>query len=138
MAEEFKAASGADVMITAAPFQDAMALKNAIAKELAKTDLKLDIKKLDLNANIDLNAIIGAVLVIDSSEAFNVALQKCLIRCTYNKQKVTYETFEPEAARGDYYEIVAACLKANLQPFFKGLNSKLSMLGSPSKSNTQG
>lgn len=120
---ELKTQGGAAVVITAAPFRDAMALKNAIAKELAASGVAFDLKA-------PLSSLSSVVLAVDSSDAVYKALLPCLIRCTYNGQKIVEATFEAEAAREDYYEVVIECLKANLSPFFKGLASKLNALES--------
>ncbi len=123
---EFEAPSGAKVKINIAPFKDSMKLKSAIAKELADSDFSFDfdpskdIKKQDF----DIAGIAKIMALLDSSEAVNNALMDCLLRCTYNSEKITGATFEPEEAREDYYDIVAACLKVNIGPFFKSLLSK--------------
>lgn len=110
--------NGAAVVINVAPFRDAMALKNIIGKELVATGGRIDLRS-------DVTAV---MLTIDSSEAVYKALFVCLSRCTYNSQKIIEATFESEAAREDYYEVVVECLKANLSPFLKGLLSKLKEL----------
>lgn len=125
---EITTQSGAEVVINSAPFKDAMALKNAFERELAKTDIKLD--KLDLKS--DITAISSIIFAIDSSDKIFEAVFKCLSRCTYDGVKITESIFEPEEARGDYYEIVIECVKVNLAPFFKGLSSRLKSLGKPS------
>lgn len=124
---EFKAPSGAKFKINPANFKDAMALKSAIAKEISSANVSFDID-LSKGANQDIDAMDFAklVAVVDASDRVNECLFKCLIRCTYNGEKITHATFEPVEAREDYYEIVFACLKENIAPFFKGLISKLS------------
>lgn len=121
---EFTAQSGAKVKIYAADFKDAIALKSAIAKELSKADFDLNLKS--LQDEIDLGNFAKIALAVDSSPVVYKHLFDCLVRCTYNGQKITEETFEEVSAREDYYEVVIACLKENLSPFFKGLISKLS------------
>ena len=132
----FKSQNGVDVKINPADFISAMKLKNAVLK--AVKDSGVDISKIDLetiNAS-SLQPILEVVLYADTSEAVENALFKCLERCTYRGERITRDTFEPVEAREDYYEIVLACLKENLAPFFKNLILKLSSL-MPKKSDNQ-
>lgn len=128
----FTTSSGATVIIRLAPFKDAIALKNAVARELAKSgvDLKLLASEKPGEAmKVDFKSIISALLSVDSSDDVNKALFLCLARCSYNDAKITPEIFEPDAARGDYYQVVLECVQANLLPFFTGLVSKLGGIG---------
>lgn len=120
---EFTASSGAKVKVNPADFKDAMALKSAIAKELSKADFDLSLK---MDKDVNPADFAKMALAVDSSPVVYDCLFKCLARCTYDGQKITEATFEDVSAREDYYEIVLACLKENLSPFFKGLISKLS------------
>lgn len=122
--------SGAKVVINEADYGDAMALKSAIQREVAASGLKFDF---DLNKPISgqklpIDAMVAAALSADSSEAVQAALFKCLIRCTYNSEKITKDTFNPKAARPDYYPIVVECIKENILPFYAGLTSSFSNL----------
>lgn len=121
---EFTTQSGAKVVINIAPFKDAMALKNALEKELALSGKSMNLSLKDL----ELGALAPLVLSIDSSENVAKALFMCLARCTYNGEKIIEQTFEPETAREDYYEIVIACMKANVYPLLKRLISSLTNL----------
>jgi hypothetical protein len=121
---EFTSQSGAKVKISPADFEDAMDLQSAILKEASKAEFSLD--GVDLKSDIDLAGLIKAGMSVAASKDVREILFKCLVRCTYDGQKITKATFEPFEARKDYYEIVIACLKENLSPFFEGLLSKLS------------
>lgn len=123
---EFTAQSGAKVRINPADFRDAMALKSAIAKEISKSDF--DLSAGSLTDKIDIADFAKIALAVDSSDAVYDCVFKCLVRCTYDGQKITEATFEDVNSRQDYYEIVIACLKENLLPFFGGLVSKLKPL----------
>lgn len=128
---EFKAGSGASVVISPAPFLNAMRLKAAIFKELATDGFELDMSKFKDDAkiedmDIDVAKILKVAMKVDSSPHVFAAILLCLEKCSYGGVKITSDTFEPDAAREDYYEIVFACMKVNLSPFFKGLLSKLS------------
>jgi hypothetical protein len=120
---EFQTAGGNTVAVNAAPWRDAVALKNAIAKEFLASGAVLDLKA-------DASNLSKVILAVDSSDAVYKALMACLSRCTFNNQKIVDATFENESAREDYYEIVTECLKVNLSPFFKGLLLKLKTLES--------
>lgn len=123
---EFTTKTGATVVINPAPFDDAIDLKSAIQRELAKTQLKFDMSMLkDVDAEVDVAPLINAAMTVDSSKEVNAALFKCLGRCTYNSQKIVKATFEPVEARSDYYEVIGACMKENVGPFFSGLASLL-------------
>ena len=127
---DFTTQSGAKVKINPADWKSANALKTAVTKELsaAEFDLKFDMSKDFTEQDINLLDFAKLALSVDSSEAVYKAIFSCLVRCTYNGHRITEETFEDVEARGDYYEIVIACLKENLLPFFKGLVSKLKPL----------
>ncbi len=118
---EIVTSSGAKVVIGMAPFKAAMALKNAIARELAVTGVQIE--SVD---DFTVGSFLPAILTVDSSPAVYAALFDCLARCSYNGDKITENTFENATARADYYDIVLACAKENLSPFFKNLASKLS------------
>lgn len=117
---EFMTANNAKVVIGPAAFKDAMALKSAITKEIANSDLDFDFEK-----EINVGDFAKIALMIDSSSEVNKALFDCLSRCTYKGHKITEATFEDVEARKDYYEICIACVKENLLPFFESLHLKL-------------
>ena len=126
---EFQAASGAKVAINAAPFRDVLALKAAIGKSIAASSVTLEVDpaKRATEQDFDVAEILKLAALVDSDAAVQECLEKCLARCTYNNEKITLDgTFEPEEARQDYYEVVTACLKVNLSPFFDALLTKLS------------
>lgn len=106
--------SGARVVINTAPWKDAKILKQAVQREVALSAAGFGLETLFL---------------VDSSEAVDIALQPCLIRCTYNDEKITDQTFDSLESRADYYDIRIACLKENLGPLWESLRLKLSELG---------
>lgn len=132
---EFIATSGAKVVINPAGFTEAMALKNAVVKELGSAEINIDLTRI---RETNLNSLLPLILQVDSSEQVNAALWVCLGRCLYNSEKISEKTFEAVKARVDYYEIAVACLKENISPFLDGLLSKLiSILPANSPSDTQ-
>lgn len=140
---DFKTKSGCSITINEAPFEDSINLKNSIMKELSNSGFNLDVESLkgiDFNSDIDskvFSKIINAVLAIDSSSVVFENIFKCLERCKYNSEKITKTTFEDTQARENYYEIIAACIKVNLLPFFKGLVLMFGQFSKKEKSESQ-
>ncbi len=124
---EFKSISGKKIVINAADFQDVLELKSAIGRVMSGSDFSFNV---DANKSVneqefDVAAIAKIALLVDSSPEIQDVMFKCLARCTRGGEKITLNTFEDIDAREDYYEIVIACLKENLRPFFKALLSQL-------------
>ena len=133
---EFTTENGAEVVINEADFISSLKLKSAVLKAIKESGV--DIAKIDLEkiTIASLEPIIAIVLSADTSDDVQKAIFKCLLRCTYNKEKITESVFEKTAARKDYYEIVIACLKENLAPFFASPILKLKSLA-PKASESQ-
>ena len=132
---EFTTENGAAIKINVADFMTSMKLKKAVVEAVKEsgTDIaNIDLDNLKAGA---IDSILQVILSCDSSEKVNEAIFKCLARCTYNSEKITKDTFEPLEARENYYEIVIACLKENLSPFFNPLLLKLNNLQSKIASN---
>lgn len=130
------ASNRAKVVVNVAPWQDAMALKNAVISELSRTELALDFDAKALK-DMDVGGLVKAAMTLDSAPSVYKALLSCLVRCTYNGEKITEATFEDEAARFDYYEVVFACMKANISPFFQSLLLQLKTMFSRSGADSQ-
>jgi len=129
---EFTTKNDILVKINPADFLTSMELKKAVVTAIKDSDLNISSIDIDPN-NIKggvIEPIVQMILSADSSPMVEKAVFKCLKRCTYGGEKITIETFEPIEAREDYYEIVIACLKENLLPFFRPLLSKLVVLQS--------
>lgn len=125
---EFTTANGVTVKINVADFITSMMLKKAVVEAVKDSDVDIasvDLENLKVGA---IDSILQIILTADCSDKVNDAIFKCLARCTYNGEKITKDIFENVKARENYYEIVIACLKENLTPFFKPLFSKLSEL----------
>ena len=124
--KEIKGNNNSVIKIGVAPWQDAVRLKNAVSRDLAKVGIDLDgiTLKTEINAAL-IQKLIKPFMTIDSSEEFNTAVFKCMTRCTYNDDRITEQTFENVEAREDYYLIMLQVLTVNLAPFFKGLVSGL-------------
>lgn len=114
---EFTAKSGAKIMIAPAPWKDAKELKKAIESILvSKSTLNIDFK--------DMTSMAALMLAIDGSDAVEVSLWPCLLKCTRNLKKIEMNTFDDVEARKDYYEIVTACVKENLGPLVESISSQ--------------
>lgn len=127
---EITTPSGKIAAIHAAPFGDAMRLNNAALDAFAdKGVADADIKKVlnNLNrlseADIDIGAFLKGFIGVCASEKVLAALWPCLGRCTYNKSRITPDTFEDVSARGDFYAVAAACFKENILPLWQPLLS---------------
>lgn len=131
---EFVGASGKKIVINPAPAADAFALKNAIHAKFYIPKINLDeLKKgkgnvsdkiKDMDVSEILSGLAGNLLALDSDKDVNAALMACLVRCTYDSEKIVLGTFDDVEVREDYYEIIENCIRINLFPFYKGLISK--------------
>jgi len=103
-----------------------MALKSALQKQFVGSDFSFDydFKKGAKEQNFDIASIAKMIALADSSDEVYKAIFTCLARCTYNGEKITKQVFEPANARQDYYDIIFACAKENVAPFFESLISK--------------
>lgn len=106
--------SGATLMVDSAPFSQARALWHAVLGELKAVPITS-------GATDTGNALKDLLCGAFSSPAVDRALKPCLIRSTYNGQKITDETFEPVEARADYVSVCLEVAKDNVLPFGSGL-----------------
>lgn len=118
--KEVQLPSGNVLMVDAAPFKDARRLYQAIGGEFLQVNL---FDKDDWSNTVKNVLCAGA-----SSLAIEKALEPCLKRCTYNGLKITEETFEPVAAREDYFDICVEVTKENVGPFTKSLFAQFKLL----------
>jgi hypothetical protein len=129
---EITTKNGIKVKIGVADFDDAMDLKSSILLETRGSDL--DLNGLEISAAMNVMDFVKIGMSVAASKEVREALFRCLVRSTYDGQKITKKTFENIEARRDYYEVAIACMKVNVLPFFEGLSSVLSVFwGAPSK-----
>lgn len=121
--------SGVVIEIRPTGFKNAIRLKNAIMREIA--DHGIDLKPGVKFQEMDVSEVISQVASIDCSEAVQRGLFACLDQSKYGGLKITENTFDNMEARECYYEIMIACIKVNIVPFFKGLPSLLSQIMPP-------
>lgn len=115
--------------ITPGSFDESRALFQACMAEL---------KTIHIGGDVQMRSVWKDLLCTGlSSPAIDTALTKCLNRCTYNDLRISLDTFEPEAARGDFIPVCLEVAEVNLAPFMKSLFAAFSRLsaivpGSPS------
>jgi len=126
---EFTSKSGASIVITEAPFEASKNLWNAVQK--AASEQKISSQFIN-----DPDSFFNIILRIDSHPDFNAAVWPCLIRCTYNNEKITLKTFEKSEMRSEYYQVLAPCVKANIGPFVESLFLELSAAMAQAASST--
>lgn len=124
---EFTAKNGAQVKIQMAEFGDACALKSAIENAALERGIDLGVTLSNFNIkDTKIDPFLSIILAIDSDKKVHDALFNCLKTCTYNSTKIIPATFNSKDARGAYYEIMIACIKENIFPFFSPLCSMFS------------
>jgi hypothetical protein len=115
-AQEFKMPSGAKLVVSVCPFQDANALLKALLKSAKGLPLPKDLMEADLSVMKD------GLIAAATSDDVEAALFKCGERCAYQNVKVTPELFDDknlgELARKDYYAIWTKVVEVNCTPFF--------------------
>lgn len=117
---EVQLPSGNILQVDAAPFRESRRLYQAIGGEFLHVRL---------GGSEDLSDLIKNVLCLGASSlAIEKALEPCLKRCTYNGLKIVEETFEPVAAREDYFDICVEVTKENVGPFTKSLFAQFKVL----------
>lgn len=115
---------GAKVFINEADFRTAMQLKNAMQKACQVEGISIA----GLLSAEKLADVLPNLPNLDSDERVQLCVMEALKTSVYNGQKIDDVLFSDDGAREDYYEIFAACLKANLLPFFKSLVFEFSRL----------
>jgi len=114
---EYTLPSGAVLKIQPAPFRDARALYQAILEEARAL-------KIDAETEIDVNLMKDLMCTAFSSKKIEAALDVCFKRALYNDGRISDDTWEPEAARGDYMPACIEVAKENILPFTKSLYSQ--------------
>src|SRR5690242_20291792 len=122
MSDPITLKSGAVLTVAIASFASGNKLMKTVARELSGVDFNLELKNLDELSEKDINVLKNVVFRIIQSDAIEQALLECMKKCLYNDQRITLETFETEDARQDYLPVAWEVMKANLRPFFSGLD----------------
>jgi hypothetical protein len=125
---KYELPSGADFEVTVLDFEPAFEISQTVSRfiGLLEVDLKgLDVDKWKGISDIDIAAIKRPLSQVLSNAEIRKAGDKCLVKCTYNGQRVTAKTWEPIEARKDYLYAMFHALKDNVTPFFEGAFSSL-------------
>ncbi len=124
--------NGQELKITEGTLEEAFALKEVLTEALQG---KANLSGISLGSDVMNTEIsgdnIGALLDMVMSVATNPKVRACLLtlceRCVIGEEgagriKVSMEFFEPVENRKHYYPVMMEVAKANLLPFFQGLN----------------
>ncbi len=126
---QVKLPSGAELDITMASFDEANRLFKVVNREVEKVKISLGVlgkvgKLDDINVTDDLiNTLKDLGTRLLGSDEVESALWPCMLRSTYNKERVTKDLFDREATRGEYLVIAKEVMVYNLTPFFGSLSS---------------
>lgn len=115
--KEFSLPSGATLRVSLSPFGTSRALYQAILDEVK--NLKLDPK-----ADVDVNLFKDLFCTLLASKKVEAQVWECMKKATYNNIRITEDTFEPEEARQDYFEVMMNVAKENVMPFMKSLSAQ--------------
>jgi hypothetical protein len=122
--------SGRKLTVAIAPYSAANKLRKVILAEIAQVDvaaeLKIDAKMLGLDvremSGPALQTVKNLICRLLSSDAIEAAFFECAQKSLLDGVKITRETFEPPEARGDMLPVAQEVIRANVAPFFEGLD----------------
>ena len=155
MTKQLISESGIEYEINCADFVNAIAMKNAVLNCIKNSNIEKEqidslillyqtlitkkqtgnitaedviktLKQKGMHFETLINGIKNAFIELDTSSEIYSIIWKCLLRCTYDSERITDKTFEKEEARADFYEVIYACITENIHPFLKNLISVLS------------
>jgi hypothetical protein len=129
--QKFQMTSGAELIVTPAPFEDAEELKIAILSAVAGKGLgDVDVDELHKMAGGEVPAglFLEKLLSLAASREVTKAILRCGQRALYaGKHKVGAELFDDpgfgQQARRDYLGICARIVEVNFLPFFASVFS---------------
>lgn len=125
--------SGVELVVKLADFPDGMRLFKAVLFELKS--VKIEVDKIDLNADMTkmdpkmLNVFKDVFCQLLVSDVVEKALVACMARCLYDGEQLKMASFNKANARGDFLPVAWEVGRANLAPFFSGVDLK-SLIGS--------
>lgn len=118
----FTLKSGAELMITTAPFEDAINLVETVKRAVIGLDASLQVDS-----------------VVMGSPEVRKALYPCFRLALYDKAIVSPSLFDDpklgERARGDYFEICSRLIEVTCKPFFLMTSSASSAAQKPPSEN---
>lgn len=126
--------NGLDLKLTEGSLEEAFALQKALSDALREKGINFslsgvklddDIFKTDMG-DVDIGGIMEMVLSVSTDNRVRDSIFALAKRCTIGSGeqmvRVTKEFFEEPENRQHYFPVMMAIAKANLSPFFKGLN----------------
>jgi hypothetical protein len=137
--------SGHKLTVGIAPYAKANKLRKVILAEIAKvqvaSELKIDAKMLAMDlrelSGPALSTVKNLICTLLSSDAIEQAFFECAEHCTLDGPKVTRQTFEPPEMRGDMLPIAQEVIRANVAPFFEGLDLSFLTPAAPATDSPQ-
>lgn len=129
--------SGAKLTLNIAPLSDSLALKKAVAKELAALQLDIAGMASDETTSGGYQSFLKIGLQLLASSDVEAKVHECMKRCAYNAGPATLASFEDENARQDYLPAVWEVMDLNLRPFGDSLVSLLSKFSPKSKGSKE-
>lgn len=141
--------SGHELTINHVPAAAAFHLKRVCANECAKIGIQfsegiipalLSMDKGNVIAALggtDVNTLKNLFLQLVGSEEVDRAILGCVGKWMLDGKAITFETFEPDDCRGDYYPMAVEVAKEALVPLFRSLASLLPDLSSQKESSSQ-
>mgnify|MGYP001472003072 CR=1 FL=1 len=130
----FEAPSGAKVEVTVTDYSTCFDLMKAVLRAVrqggvgSKIPDNIQMSDLGKFSELDIKDLGGfadAVIGVMTSKEVEELTYKCMERATYNGQRITRSTFEPEESRGDFLFVAFQVIKTNLNPFGSHLSSGL-------------
>ncbi len=118
-----------ELKITEGSFAEANALQKAMGRALKGNNIELPENMSKDLSDVEIAGMIDAALSVAISDDVENCIFECAKRCLIGTEKVTRDYFENVEHRKDYYPIMFAIAKANLEPFIGGLLSQFGGLG---------
>jgi hypothetical protein len=118
--KEVKLPSGSTVSFNdpPAPWEESQALYEALLEEGKRVRVS--------DADEIFNVMKDVFCTAYASRSVKMAMKPLLARVLYNGAKITDATWEPVAAREDYYDLITEVAKENIAPFVKPLMQQFS------------
>lgn len=131
MQTPIKLKSGATLTIGLAPFAVGTRLLRTISREMSAVNVEFDLASLKDVGSKDINTLKNVLFQLLASESVELSVMECAKKCLYEGQGINGDTFASEAARPDYLPVMMEVVKANLRPFFSGLDLSLWISSTP-------
>jgi len=126
--------NGMELKITEGSLEEAFALQKALSDALREKGIKFSLSGIKFDedifetemGNVDIGGIMEMVLSVSTDRRVRECLfalgKRCTIGSGEQSFRITEDFFEKTENRQHYFPIMMEIAKANLSPFFKGLN----------------